>query len=162
MRRAQLSRCMTGVLLAAPQVSCSRAGHTLWVHTGRRGQGQAGIWLDPVKCLPQEAFFAIPGSDSCASWDYASALWAILQKTCLSGSSFPRAVPTAWLSFVSVLTPKTVVPLMVPLSPKPSMAPQYPQFKVQSLSSPDLKTPFPVWPCPLSPVPSSQISHVSC
>lgn len=46
MRGVQLSWCMTGVLLAALQVSCSRMGYTLWAHTGHRGQGQAGIWLD--------------------------------------------------------------------------------------------------------------------
>lgn len=46
----------------------------------------------------------------------------------------PLTVPAIWFSFVSALTPNTSVHLMVSLSPKPSMAPQCPQFKVESFS----------------------------
>lgn len=46
------------------------------------------------------------------------------------------------------MTPYTVVYLMMPPSPKPAMAPQCPQFKVQTLAL-DWRSPFVAWPRPL-------------
>lgn len=112
------------------QVSCSRAGHTLWVHTGRRGQGQLVSGWTQLNVSPRKP--SLPSLDltPCASWEYASSV-GNPKKNPASLAFFPQSSPHCLAQFCLCADPQDCSPSDGALSPKPSMAPQYPQFKVQ-------------------------------